>query len=113
MYHAIQAEKTGYKKAQKANLRVVDFVDQWLAVADLMPITKKGYKSILTRFVIPAIGDRELTSLKPSDLIKLVDDLKLQGVKPATLNQVKASLGSMFSKLVSAGQIETNPTHGI
>jgi len=113
MYHAIQYEKSGYKPPSKANLRVVDFVDQWLAVSDLMPITKKGYKSVLTRFVIPVIGERELTSLKPSDLVKLIDDLKLSGVKPATLNQVKASLGSMFSKLVSAGQLESNPTHGI
>ena len=113
MYHAIQAEKHGSMTPSKANLKVGDFVDQWLAVADLMPITKKGYKSVLTRFVIPAIGDRELTSLKPSDLVKLIDDLKLSGVKPATLNQVKASLGSMFSKLVSAGKLELNPTHGI
>jgi integrase len=113
MYHAIQAEKHGSIAPSKANLKVVDFVDDWLAVADLMPITKKGYKSVLTRFVIPAIGDRELTSLKPSELVKLIDDLKLKGVKPATLNQVKASLGSMFSKLVSAGRIEVNPTHGI
>ena len=113
MYHAIQYEKSGYKPPSKANLRVGDYVDQWLAVADLMPITKKGYKSVLDRFVVPVIGDRELTSLKPSDLVKLIDDLKLSGVKPATLNQVKASLGSMFSKLVSAGQLESNPTHGI
>ena len=113
MYHAIQSEKHGSIAPSKANLRVGDFIDQWLAVSDLMPITKKGYKSVLTRFVIPVIGDRELTSLKPSDLVKLIDDLKLGGVKPATLNQVKASLGSMFSKLVSSGQVQSNPTHGI
>ena len=113
MYHALQAEKHGSIAPSKASLRVGDYVDQWLAVADLMPITKKGYKSVLDRFVIPVIGDRELTSLKPSDLVKLIDDLKLTGVKPATLNQVKASLGSMFSKLVNAGQLESNPTHGI
>jgi site-specific recombinase XerD len=113
MYHAIHAENSGSNTPSKANLKVGDFVDQWLAVSDLMPITKKGYKSVLTRFVIPVIGDRELTSLKPSDLVKLIDDLKLSGVKPATLNQVKASLGSMFSKLVSSGQLESNPTHGI
>ena len=113
MYHAIQGEKHGSMTPSRANLKVGDYVDQWLAVSDLMPITKKGYKSVLTRFVIPVIGDRELTSLKPSDLVKLIDDLKLTGVKPATLNQVKASLGSMFSKLVNAGKMELNPTHGI
>jgi len=113
IYHAIEAEKQGSIAPSKANLRVGDFIDQWLAVSDLMPITKKGYKSVLSRFVVPVIGERELTSLKPVELTKLIDDLKLSGVKSATLNQIKASLGSMFSKLVSAGQLERNPTHGI
>ena len=113
MYHAIQFEKTGYKKAQKANLTLAQFLDRWLASSDLMPITKKNYKMTLTNYVLPLIGDRELTSIKPSELVQMLDQLKLQGVKPATLNQIKASLSSMFTKLVDTGTLNSNPIRGI
>jgi hypothetical protein len=113
MYHAIQAEKNGLEKASKANLTLSQFVKDWLAVAELMPITKKGYESILNAYVLPTLGDQQVSLISTFSVSKLIDDLKLQGVQPATLRQVKASLGSAFKKLVASGQISSNPTHGI
>jgi integrase len=55
----------------------------------------------------------KVTSISRSTISKLLIDLKARGVKPATLGQVKASLGSAFSSMVMLGEIEINPTHGL
>jgi integrase len=113
MYHAIQAERSGLQKPSKANLTLSNYVDQWLSTADLMPITKKGYRSILDRYVLPRIGDLEVTRINARAIQELLQTLKSEQVGSATIGQVKASLGSAFSKLVQAGDLTSNPTRGI
>ena len=78
-----------------------------------MPITLKGYRRILDQYALPKIGDLEVSRIQPVQISKLLDDLKAEGVGSATIAQVKASLGSAFSKLVQTGEIASNPTHGI
>ena len=113
MYNAIQAERSGLRKPSKANLTLSAYIDQWLPTADLMPITKKGYRSILDRFVLPRIGDLEVTRIDRRAVQELLHELKADQVGSATIGQVKASLGSAFSKLVQSGEINSNPTQGI
>jgi len=113
MYHATKAEQSGFYEPSRAVLTLASYIDQWLSVANLMPITKKGYKSVLEKYVMPKIGDLQVTTISARQISKLLDDLKLEGVGSATLGQVKASLGSAFSKLVETGELTSNPTHGI
>jgi integrase len=113
MYNAIQAERSGLQKPSKANLTLSNYVDQWLSTADLMPITKKGYRSILDRYVLPRIGDLEVTRIDRRAIQELLQALKSEQVGSATIGQIKASLGSAFSKLVQAGDLTSNPTQGI
>jgi integrase len=113
MYHAIQAERSGLQKPLKAGLTLSQHIDNWLPSADLMPITKKGYRSILDRYVLPRIGDLEVTLINLKMITKLVQELKAEKVGNATIGQVKASLGSAFSELVRSGDLSSNPTQGI
>jgi len=113
MYHAIQSERSGLPKPSKSQLTLSAYIDQWLPTADLMPITKKGYRSILDNYVLPRIGDQEVTSISIREISQLLSDLKSEKVGSATLGQVKASLGSAFSKLVQTGELSSNPTQGI
>ena len=113
MYNAIQAERSGLRKPSKANLTLSAYIDQWLPTADIMPITKKGYRSILDRFVLPRIGDLEVTRIDRRAVQELLHELKADQVGSATIGQVKASLGSAFSKLVQSGEINSNQTQGI
>ena len=113
MYHAMQSEQSGSIAPAKAQMTLSEFLDSWLVVADLLPITKKGYESILRNYVVPKLGDRKVTQISKREIIELLDDLKMQGVGSATLGQIKASLGSAFSKLIQTGQITSNPTQGI
>ena len=112
-YHAMQAERSGSDGASRASMTLSDYIDSWLPVADLMPITRKGYSSILKTYALPVIGHMKVTSISKRIVIELLQGLQLQGVQPATLAQVKASLGSAFKNLVQTGEIASNPTHGV
>jgi len=112
-YHALRAEQSDSQSPSRANLTLSRYIENWLETTDLLPITKKGYASVMTRLVLPEIGHMKVTSISRSTISKLLIDLKARGVKPATLGQVKASLGSAFSSMVMLGEIEINPTHGL
>ena len=112
-YHALTFEKGGSNRPQKANLSLSKFVEEWLSTTDLMPITIKGYRSIMDRLILPRIGDQQVTQIFRREIIDLLSDLKAEGIGSATIAQVKACLGSAFSVLVSTGQVSSNPTHKI
>ena len=112
-YHAMQAERSGVREASRAVNDLSTYLDSWLRSADLMPITLKGYRSLLERYVIPDLGQIKVTSLTTRQISELLADLRSKGVGSATLAQIKASLGSALSALVETGELAKNPTHGI
>ena len=112
-YHALMAEQSQSEGASRANSSLSEYLKDWLMSVDLLPITKKGYASILARYVIPEIGDLKVSQISRRDISKLLSDLQSRGVGQATLGQVKASLGSAFKGLVVTGEIASNPTHGL
>ena len=113
MYHASKAEASGVSEPSRAVFTLSTYIESWLPTADLMPITRKGYRSILDRYVLPTLGDRKVTAIDRRAIQELLQALRSQGVGSATMNQVKASLGSAFSQLVDTGELTQNPTHGI
>ena len=112
-YHAMQAEVSGVTEPSRAVLTLSDYLEGWFKSADLMPITLKGYESVLRRFVMPDLGAEKVTAISTRQISELLTRLRMQGVGSATVAQVKASLGSALSRLVETGQIPKNPTHGI
>lgn len=112
-YQALKAERSGLRSPSRGDLTLAKWVDQWLSGSDLQKITLKGYRRILDTYALPEIGDLEVSQISPVQISKLLDDLRARGVGSATIAQVKASLGSAFSKLVQTGEIPSNPTHGI
>ena len=112
-YHALMAEKNGLDQPSRSILTLAEWVDQWLPVADIQPITKKGYERILRTYALPKLGDLQVSQISTRQISKLLDQLKAEGVGSATIAQVKASLGSAFKKLVMTGEIASNPTHGL
>ena len=112
-YHAMQAEVSGVTGASRAVNDLSTYLESWLKSADLMPITIKGYRSVLEKYVMAELGAVKVTSISKRAISDLLQKLKAQGVGSATIGQVKASLGSAFSHLVATGELSENPTHGI
>ena len=109
----MRAEVLGFTEPSVADSSLSAYFDKWILTADLMPITKKNYAMTFRTFVRERLGSNEVTSISTRQIRKLLNDLRLEGVKPATLGQIKACLGSAFASLVESEEIASNPTHGI
>ena len=70
-YHALRAQENGSEAPSRANMTLEQFINEWLPNSDLMPITKKGYASVLKNYVLPKIGQKRLTTI--SNIETVVD----------------------------------------
>ena len=65
--------------------------DQWLTLVnnDLSPTTVHRYKNLLKNRILPALGDRSVSSIRTNDLDRLYLGLVNEiGLAPATVRQV-------------------------
>jgi len=86
--------------------------EQWLALAenDLSPTTLRRYKGLLSKRILPALGDRSIQSIRADDLDRLYLGLVNEvGLAPATVRQVHAVIRRAFRQGVRWGWIATNP----
>lgn len=90
-----------------------DYIQSWLPKADLLPITKKNYESVLRIHVLPRIGERTVGDIRRADVRQLLDELRDVGISSSIRSQAKASLGSALQALVDRDELESNPTHKI
>lgn len=107
------AEQLGVVGSYRVTLPLETYIKAWLPKADLLPITKKNYESVLKIHVLPILGKRRVNSIKRSHVREMLETLRQKGVSASTRLQAKASLGSALAELVNADQLEVNPTHKI
>ena len=94
-------------------MRLDEYVEQWLPKADCLPITRKGYEAVLRKHVLPIIGAKKISQISRGTVRHTLTELRAKGVGDATIAQCKAALGAAFRPLVEAEELATNPTHGI
>jgi len=85
---------------------------QWLALAenDLSPTTLRRYKNLLSKRILPALGDRLVNNIRTRDLDRLYLGLANEvGLAPATIRQAHAIIRRAFRQAVRWGWIATNP----
>ena len=107
------AEKSGLVGSYRVTLPLESYIKAWLPTADLMPITKKNYESVLKIHVLPILGKRRVNNIKRSHVREMLETLRQKGISTSIRMQAKASLGSALAELVDADQLEVNPTHKI
>jgi len=85
---------------------------QWLAQSgnDLSPTTLRRYKNLLSKRILPALGQRPVHSIRTMDLDQLYLGLTKQvGLAPATVRQVHSVIRRAFRQAVRWGWVSTNP----
>lgn len=107
------AEQLGVVGSYRVTLPLETYIKSWLPKANLLPITKKNYESVLKIHVLPILGKRRVNSIKRSHVREMLETLRQKGVSASIRLQAKASLGSALAELVDADQLEVNPTHKI
>lgn len=85
---------------------------RWLSIAEenLSPTTLRTYKSLLSNWILPALGDRKIGSIQSSDLDDLYRGLtKRIQLSAATVRQVHAIIRRAFRQAILWGWIAVNP----
>jgi len=85
---------------------------RWLSIAEenLSPTTLRTYKSLLSNWILPALGDRKIGSIQSSDLDDLYRGLtKRIQLSAATVRQVHAIIRRAFRQAILWGWIAANP----
>ena len=74
------------------------FAPEWLAEhsKNVKSNTIKSYTSIYKTHISPAIGERQLRSIRPTTLQGLLNDKKLEGLAESTVSSIMAVLKKMF-----------------
>ncbi|MFI5035021.1 MAG: tyrosine-type recombinase/integrase [Acidimicrobiales bacterium] len=85
---------------------------RWLAHVehDLSPTTLRRYKNLLSKRILPALGDRPVSSIQAMDLDDLYQGLARRvGLSSATIRQAHAIIRRAMRQAVLWSWISTNP----
>ena len=91
--------------------KLKDFAIQWLDVVkrrEVKESTLKSYFYKLNRLIIPALGERYMSSIKPFDIQRLMNDLSDRGLERSEV-EVYDLLKALFNFAEAQGAIEKNP----
>jgi site-specific recombinase XerD len=110
---AESVEKSGIIGGLQTHLTLQAYVYKWLPKADLLPLTKKTYGSVLQLHVLPILGRKKVNQINRVHVREMLEELRQRGVGASTREQAKSALGSALKALVEADQLDNNPTHKI
>lgn len=86
--------------------------EQWLALVgnDLSPTTLRTYQNLLSKRILPAIGDLAVKNIQTSDLDLLYNGLQHRiGLAPKSVRQIHAIIRRAFRQAILWGWVTTNP----
>jgi integrase len=107
------AELSGDVGEYRANMTLEEFVRAWLPNADLMPLTKKNYLSVLQTHVFPILGTCKVGEITRVQVKRLNQRLTNAGVSRSMRSHARSALGSAMKELVEYDVLDVNPTHAM
>lgn len=92
-------------RASASSSSVADLLNRWLENVEdnLSPRTIQGYRRIVAKRLIPALGARKLQNLTAKDLDALYRALTAEGLAPASIRMVHAVMSSALKQAVRWG----------
>jgi integrase len=109
--NALVAEAEAGKRLGKTGT-FAQLSEKWLELAegDLSPTTLRRYRNLLSKRILPALGNRPVGSIKTMDLDDLYQGLiRRVGLSPSTVRQIHAIIRRALRQAVLWGWISTNP----
>lgn len=101
--------------------KVFDFAKRWYheyCLKELAPKTQESYKNHLEKRILPALGYKDLSKLRPLDIVKFINDLKSGKIRfdnktgplsDQTIKYCFRVLSSMLQDAVEWQLIDVNP----
>ena len=107
------------------NIKLKDFADMWLTKYGKHNLAKRTYiryEELINNRIIPDLGHKKLTEIRPHQLIKFYDSLQEEGARkdgkkgglsPTTIIQIHRILSSMYNTAVRWEMAHSNPVERV
>lgn len=104
-----------YVDPELGRLSVSEWATRWLdgARPTLKPKTVDSYESLIESRIVPALGGRRVSSLRPSDIQKWVGGMQSDGISASRVRQAHVTLKQIFDAALRDGAIGRNPALGV
>jgi integrase len=86
---------------------LMQWLDEAVAVRN-RPRTAEGYRNVVERHIIPALGNLSLTGLRPQSVQTFLNRLVRQGYSPNTVRNVRSVLRRALNVAIRWGYINSN-----
>lgn len=100
-----------YCDPKAGRVTVAAYAAQWLQVQPIRATSRRSWTSYLTHHVLPALGDRPMSSVTRSQVLAVRRDAE-QKLSPNTVRGIMALTASVFAAAVEDGLIAKSPCRG-
>lgn len=100
---------------KKSNKSVEDWMQEWIAnyLPNIEETTRVGYKTKIRCYIVPAIGDILITSLKTEHIQKMINDMLDRGLSPKNIRDTFNNVNAAMKKAVKIRLIPYNPCEAV
>lgn len=112
---------SGDEEYRQSSMTVAEYLEEYLERGRprWSPKTTRGYRDIVDNRILPYIGRRRLSSVRPDDIERMYDQLLKNGrrgggsLSKTTVGKVQSFLKTALAHAVSLGLIKRNPCENI
>ncbi|QPP07567.1 tyrosine-type recombinase/integrase [Streptomyces bathyalis] len=111
----IEIEEGRWLDPAEGQTTVRDWAARWLAAVSpqLKHKTQASYRSLINSQINPALGDRELSSLRPITITEWVATMRTKGLSPSRIRQAYRVLAQITASAVDNDLIAQTPCRGV
>ncbi|MGW0793856.1 tyrosine-type recombinase/integrase [Streptomyces sp. NPDC002692] len=111
----IEIEEGRWLDPAEGQTTVRDWSARWLAAVSpqLKHKTQATYRSLINSLINPALGDRELSSLRPITITEWVGSMRTKGLSASRIRQAYRVLSQIMQSAVDNGMIPVTPCRGV
>ncbi len=109
-----QAQKKA-RKNRKAPATLEEVAEKFKEkhLPGLRESTRRGYRSRITKYIVPALGSTPIRSIEKHQILDLLERIANKQGNPTQSNRVRAVLSSMFTFAMERGYVDSNPVQAI
>ena len=100
---------------RKSPKKVSEWLNEWLELylPNIEGTTRIGYKTKINNYLIPALGDIYLQSLRTEHVQKLINDMMARDLSPKNIRDTYNNINAAMKKAVVLRMIPFNPCEGV
>lgn len=100
---------------RKSPKKVAEWLNEWLELylPNIEETTRIGYKTKINNYLIPALGDIYLQSLRTEHVQKMINDMIARELSPKNIRDTYNNINAAMKKAVILRMIPFNPCEGV